>query len=119
VLTLPVTFTPTTWGAATASLSFTTDAGTPALDLHGLGTQPGVGADPRSLTFGQVRTGAAKELAKNIVNTGTPPVTITGVSPPTGPFTSTKLPVVGTMLPASGSVVVPVTYTPVCRIRHG
>ncbi len=112
-LSLPVTFAPTTWGAATASLSFTTDAGTTALDLHGQGTRPGLGADPSSLSFGEVRTGAAKELGVNIVNTGTASVTITGATAPTAPFTTTGLPTPGTVLPPTGSVVVPVAYTPV------
>jgi len=114
-----VTFTPTTWGAATAILTFTTDAGTTALDLHGQGTQPGLGADPSSLSFGEVRTGAAKELGVNIVNTGTAPVTITGATAPTGPFTTTGLPPAGTVLPPSGSVVVPVSYTPVNGTANG
>jgi len=118
-LSLPVTFTPTTWGAATASLSFTTDAGTAALDLHGLGTQPGLGADPSSLSFGAVRTGAAKQLGVSIVNTGTQPVTITGAAAPAGPFTATGLPATGTVLPASGSVVVPVSYTPLTGTPSG
>jgi hypothetical protein len=111
-LTVPVTFTPSTWGGATASLTFKTDAGDTALDLHGQGTQPGLGADPSTLDFGQVRTGAAKELGVNILNTGTTPATITGVTSPTGSFSSLNLPVAGTVLEAGASTVVTVVYEP-------
>jgi hypothetical protein len=118
-LTVPVTFTPSTWGGATASLTFKTDAGDTALDLHGRGTRPGLGAEPSMLDFGQVRTGAAKELGVNIVNTGTTPVTITGVTPPTGSFSAINLPVAGTVLEAGASLVVPVTYEPLLGSETG
>jgi outer membrane protein assembly factor BamB len=112
-LSVPVSYTPSTWGSATASLTFHTDAGDTALDLHGLGTQPGLGASPSTLDFGQVRTGAAKELGVNIVNTGTTPETITGVTLSTGPFSASNVPADGTVLQPGTSVPIPVTYTPV------
>ncbi|TVT17109.1 choice-of-anchor D domain-containing protein, partial [Amycolatopsis rhizosphaerae] len=111
-LDVPVSFTPATWGAATGTLTFATDAGSTALDLHGLGTQSGLGATPASLDFGQVRTGAAKELGVNILNTGTTAETITGVTAPTGSFAATTLPAVGTVIDAGASVTVPISYTP-------
>ena len=45
-LAVPVRFTPTATGGATGSLTFTTDSGTVAFDLHGTGTQAGLGATP-------------------------------------------------------------------------
>ncbi|GDY29684.1 choice-of-anchor D domain-containing protein [Gandjariella thermophila] len=111
-LDVSVGYTPSTWGAATATLSFTTDAGTVGVDLHGNGTQPGLGASPATLDFGEVRTGAAKELGVSIVNTGTQPETITGATAPSAPFTVTNLPSAGTVLPPGNSTVVTVTYTP-------
>jgi hypothetical protein len=118
-LTVPVTFTPSTWGGTTASLTFSTDAGDTALDLHGTGTQPGLGATPASLNFGQVRTGAAKQLGVNIVNTGTTPETITGVTPPTGSFSASTIPANGTVLQPGTSVPISVTYTPVTGSQSG
>jgi hypothetical protein len=111
-LSVPVGYAPTTWGAATATLAFGTDAGTVGVDLHGNGTQPGLGATPAQLTFGQVRTGAAKSLGVTIVNTGTQPETVTGATPPSGPFTATNLPAAGTVLQPGASTVVTVTYAP-------
>jgi outer membrane protein assembly factor BamB len=111
-LSVPVSYTPSTWGASTGSLTFSTDAGSTAMDLHGQGTQPGLGATPTSLDFGQVRTGAVKELGVNILNTGTTAETITGVTAPTGSFTANNLPASGTSLAAGASLTIPLTYTP-------
>ncbi|MFD2414760.1 choice-of-anchor D domain-containing protein [Amycolatopsis pigmentata] len=118
-LAVPVSYTPTTWGASTGSLTFTTSAGTVAMDLHGQGTQPGLGATPSSLDFGQVRTGVAKELGVNILNTGTGSETITGVTAPTGSFSATSLPAAGTVLAAGASLTIPVTYTPTAGTDAG
>ncbi|WP_166459704.1 choice-of-anchor D domain-containing protein [Amycolatopsis pithecellobii] len=111
-LSVPISYTPTTWGASTGSLTFRTNVGDTALDLHGQGTQPGLGATPPSLDFGQVRTGAAKELSVNILNTGTTAETISDVTVPTGSFTADNLPASGTVLAAGASVTIPVTYEP-------
>ncbi|WP_191334840.1 choice-of-anchor D domain-containing protein [Amycolatopsis acidiphila] len=111
-LTVPISYTPSAWGASTGSLTFSTNVGTTAMDLHGQGTQPGLGATPTSLDFGQVRTGAAKELGVNIINTGTTAETITAVTAPGGPFSADQLPTAGTVLAAGASTTVPVTYTP-------
>ncbi|WP_051367976.1 choice-of-anchor D domain-containing protein [Hamadaea tsunoensis] len=111
-LAVPVRFSPTAPGGATASLSFATDAGTVAFDLHGTGTQTGLGATPASLAFGTVPTGARKTISVSIVNTGTSAVTITGSTPPTGPFTATGFPANGSTLAAGASVAVSVTYAP-------
>jgi hypothetical protein len=111
-LSVPVTFTPTTTGGATGSLSFTTDGGTVALDLHGTGTKAGLGSTPSSLDFGTVPTGAHKTISVSIVNTGTSAVTITGSTPPAAPFTASGFPANGSTIAAGASVSVAVTYTP-------
>lgn len=118
-LSVPVTYTPSTWGGTTGSLTFDTSAGSASLDLHGSGTQPGLGASPPSLDFGQVRTGAAKELSVNIVNTGTTPETISGVTGPSGSFTAKNLPSAGTVIQAGSSVTVSVTYQPTSGTETG
>jgi outer membrane protein assembly factor BamB len=111
-LSVPISYTPTTWGASTGSLTFSTNVGSTAMDLHGQGTQPGLGSTPASLDFGQVRTGAAKELGVNILNTGTTSETITGVTTPGGSFVADNVPAAGTALAAGASLTIPVTYTP-------
>ncbi|WP_432839202.1 choice-of-anchor D domain-containing protein [Dactylosporangium sp. CA-092794] len=111
-LAVPVRFTPTAAGGATGSLSFTTDAGTVALDLHGTGTQAGLGATPAALSFGTVPTGASKTIGVSITNTGTSAVTITGSTAPAAPFSATGFPAGGTTIAAGASVSVTVKYAP-------
>ena len=111
-LSVPVRFTPTATGGATGSLSFTTDTGNVAMDLHGTGTQTGLGATPSTLAFGTVPTGAHKTIGVSIVNTGTSAVTITGSTAPAAPFTATGFPANGSTIAAGASVSVSVTYTP-------
>jgi hypothetical protein len=111
-LSVPVRFTPTVAGGATGSLSFATDSGVVALDLHGTGTRPGLGATPATLAFGTVPTGAHKTISVSIVNTGTSAVTISGFTAPGAPFTATGFPAAGSTIAAGASVAVSVTYTP-------
>jgi F5/8 type C domain/Abnormal spindle-like microcephaly-assoc'd, ASPM-SPD-2-Hydin len=111
-LLVPVRFTPTATGGATGTLSFTTDSGTVPFDLHGTGTQAGLGATPSSLAFGTVPTGAHKTISVSIVNTGTAAVTITGTTAPAAPFAAVGFPANGATIAAGGSVAVSVTYTP-------
>jgi hypothetical protein len=120
-LGVPVSYKPTTWGSATGDLTFTTGEGTTAFGLHGTGTQPGLGATPATLDYGQVRTGASEELSVNILNIGTTTETITGVTPPsaTGPFAATNLPAAGTTLAPGASLVISVAYTPTTGADNG
>ncbi len=111
-LSVPVRFTPTATGGATGSLSFVTDTGNVALDLHGNGTQTGLGATPSTLAFDTVPTGAHNTIGVSIVNTGTSSVTITGSTAPSAPFTATGFPANGSTLAPGASVSVSVTYTP-------
>ncbi|QWF78968.1 choice-of-anchor D domain-containing protein [Amycolatopsis sp. CA-230715] len=118
-LSVPVTFRPGAWGGATGGLAFDTDAGPAAIDLHGRGTQPGLGGNPTALDFGKVRTGSARQLGVNIVNTGTAPETITGVAAPSGAFGVANLPPAGTVLQPGASLPVPVTFRPVAGTKIG
>ena len=86
-----------------------------AFDLHGTGTQTGLGATPSALAFGDRADGANKTLSVSIANTGTSAVTITGSTPPAAPFTATGFPANGSTLAAGASVSVSVTYTPTRR----
>jgi hypothetical protein len=111
-LSVPVRFTPTVTGGATGSLSFVTNAGTVALDLHGTGTRAGLGATPSALSFGTVPTGANKTVGVSITNTGTTAVTVTGSTGPAAPFSATGFPANGSTIAPGASVSVAVKYTP-------
>ncbi|WP_322752363.1 choice-of-anchor D domain-containing protein [Frankia sp. Cas3] len=111
-LSVPVTFTPTAPVATDVSLTFTTDTGLASIDLRGIGTQAGLGADPPSLAFDRLSTGGSSALSVNIVNTGTAATTITGATLPGDPFAVSGLPAPGTTIPAGGSVTASVTFAP-------
>jgi Bacterial lectin/Bacterial Ig domain/Abnormal spindle-like microcephaly-assoc'd, ASPM-SPD-2-Hydin/PQQ-like domain len=112
-LVVPVTFAPGSPGAATATLTLVTSAGPAAADLHGVGTQPGLGAGPAALDFGTVPTHSSSMLTVSVTNTGTTPETLSAVTAPRGSFTAVNLPVAGSVVPAGESFAVSVTYTPV------
>ncbi|MGN6242227.1 MAG: Ig-like domain-containing protein [Motilibacteraceae bacterium] len=117
-LAVPVTVKPTAPGAVSGTLTLTTDAGTGSTvttDLHAQATQPGLAASPASADFGTVPTGTSSTLSVSIVNTGTTDETVTAVSAPGAPFTA-SLPEAGTVIPAQGSVAVPVTYAPTAAV---
>ncbi|MDQ1726084.1 MAG: hypothetical protein QOK14_129, partial [Frankiaceae bacterium] len=111
-LAVPVSFRPTAPGGAAGSLTFSTDNGNVAVDLHGNGTQAGLGATPSSLDFGTTPTASSKSLNVNITNTGTSAVTISSSTPPAAPFAASGFPANGSTLAAGASVSVTVTYAP-------
>jgi hypothetical protein len=115
-LDVPVSFSPSAAGGATATLSFAVTVGSAGsnigLDLHGTGTKPGFGASPPSLSFGELATGASETLSVSITNTGTAPETVAGNTAPAAPFTATGLPAMGAQLAPGASVSVSVTYAP-------
>jgi hypothetical protein len=110
-LSVPVTFAPTTAGAAMGTLSVTTDSGTVAVDMSGTGAQAGFTAAP-TLAFGTVPIGVTKTLSVSFTNSGTTAETVSAVTAPTGAFTATGLPAIGTSVSPGVSIAVPVTYTP-------
>lgn len=112
-LDVPVTFTPTTTGGVNGTLTANlSDGQRLVFALHGVGTRPGLGAAPDALRFGEIPTGSSSTLNLQITNTGTAAETIDSVTPPSGPFAASGLPAAGTVLPAGGSFVASVTYTP-------
>ena len=111
-LSTPVTYSPTTTGGTTGTLTYTTDVGTLGQSLRGTGTRAGLAASPSTLDFGTVGTGTTRSLSVDIVNTGDTATTITAVTPPSTPFTATGLPAAGTSVPAGGSVSIGIRYDP-------
>ncbi|MBU6378578.1 MAG: choice-of-anchor D domain-containing protein, partial [Gammaproteobacteria bacterium] len=81
--TVSVTFTPTSTGAKSASLSIAhSAAGNPSsVSLAGTGTAPIIGVSPTTLNFGSQRTSVASAAQKiTVTNTGTANLTVSGVS---------------------------------------
>ncbi|MFB7452767.1 choice-of-anchor D domain-containing protein [Streptomyces sp. NPDC056194] len=110
--TVQVSFSPTSPGPDTSSLTFATDLGDSALGLTGYGTRPGLLATPAALDYGTVATTTRKTLGVTFTNTGTADETISSVSPPSSPFTVSDPPAAGTVVPPRQSVTVQVAYAP-------
>ncbi|MEU1476853.1 choice-of-anchor D domain-containing protein [Streptomyces sp. NPDC005760] len=112
-LDVPITFAPTTTGGISGTLTANLSDGQKLVfALHGVGTRPGLGAAPAALDFGEVPTGSTSTLNLQVTNTGTEPETIDSVDSPDGVFSTSGLPGAGTVVPAGGSFVLSVTYTP-------
>ena len=111
-MTVPVTFSPTTWGAETAELTATTNVGNFEFGLNGTGTQPGLGATPASLAWGTRAVGSSETLTVGVTNTGTSTETFSGVTGPSVPFTASGLPSVGDTLAPGASTTISATYAP-------
>ncbi|MFI0509272.1 choice-of-anchor D domain-containing protein [Streptomyces sp. WSLK1-5] len=112
-LDVPITFAPTSTGGISGTLTANlSDGQRLVFALHGVGTRPGLGAAPAAMDFGEVPTGSTSTLNLQITNTGTAPETIDAIGSPTGAFSASGLPNAGTVVPAGGSFVVSVTYTP-------
>ncbi|MFD7371149.1 Ig-like domain-containing protein [Streptomyces mirabilis] len=112
-LDVPITFAPTATGGINGTLTANLSDGQKLVfALHGVGTRPGLGAAPAALDFGEVPTGSTSTLNLQITNTGTEPETIDSVDSPGGAFSASGLPSAGTVVPAGGSFVLSVTYTP-------
>ena len=80
--TLSVTFAPQAAGAASGTVTITSNGSNPTLTiaLSGTGTSPGaLGANPGSLSFGNVTVGSKQSLSEKITNTGGSDVTISQV----------------------------------------
>ncbi|MEX0172651.1 choice-of-anchor D domain-containing protein [Streptomyces sp. LMG1-1-1.1] len=116
--TAQVTFSPTSPGADTSALTFSTNVGDSALGLTGYGTRPGLLASPGSLDFQTVPTTSRKALGVTFTNTGTTDETISSVSLPSSPFTAVDPPVAGTVVRPRQSVTVQVTYAPTVAGEH-
>jgi hypothetical protein len=109
---IPVSFTPGAAGAASGTVTVTTNVGTVSFSATGKGTKPGLGASPPNLVFNDQPAGLARTQNIQVTNTGTSAETITGTSTPAAPFTVTGLPALGAQIPPGGSFIASVTYAP-------
>jgi hypothetical protein len=104
-----VVFSPTTSGAATGSISITSNGSNPNLSipLSGTGVTPGaLTANPTSLAFGSVQVGNSTNLSETLTNTGGSTVTISQAK-----LTGAVVSVSGLTLPLTLTANQSVTFT--------
>ncbi|HTA23122.1 MAG TPA: DUF6519 domain-containing protein [Terriglobales bacterium] len=87
--TINVTFTPTALGTRAGAISITAGGQTFTVTLTGTGVAPALSASPSSLNFGLQLSGttSAPQIV-TLTNTGTAPVTITGIASTDTEFTT-------------------------------
>jgi len=108
-----VLFSPTASGAASGSVSITSNGSNPTLSipLSGTGVTPGaLGANPTSLAFGSVQVGNSTSLSETLTNTGGSSVTISQVSSSAAAFSISGLTLPVTLTP-NQSVTFTATFT--------
>ena len=112
--TFTVTFAPQTAGAATGTVTITSDGANPSLTmaLSGTGVTPGaLGSSPTSLGFGSVTVGKNQTISETITNTGGTSDTISQVTVTGTGFTLSGITPPVTV-PANQSVSFSVIFTP-------
>jgi hypothetical protein len=108
-----VTFTPSTPGAVSASLTVTDNASDSPerVSLTGTGVAPIVSFSPPSVSFGNQNVGTPSSAQQvTLSNTGTAPLTISGIATTQTNFSQTNS--CGTGLAAGASCPINVTFTP-------
>ncbi|MGX7680573.1 ricin-type beta-trefoil lectin domain protein [Jatrophihabitans sp. DSM 45814] len=113
ILKVPLSFTPAVADAANGLLSIATAAvGSVEVDVHGVGTAPGLAADPGAISFGQVAIGSAVQAGVSLRNTGTTPVEVLNTSTPAAPFSLAGLPPNHTVIAAGAAITFTATVQP-------
>jgi hypothetical protein len=111
-VSIPVTFSPTTAGAASGIVNIVTDAGSVGFSVTGTGVKSGLSAAPSSVDFTGQPTGVPNSSSVQFTNTGTSSETITAATAPAAPFSVTGVPAAGTVIAPGGSFIESVTYNP-------
>jgi hypothetical protein len=109
-----VLFAPPASGAATGSISITSNGSNPNLSipLSGTGVTPGtLSANPTSLSFGSVQVGNSSSKSETVTNTGGSTVTISQANVPVAVFSVSGL-TLPTTLSSNQSVTFTVTFAP-------
>ena len=84
--TLAYTFSPTVSGPASQNLTVTSDVGNGAIALSGIGGVGVVGVLSATIDFGGQLVGSNSQLALTILNSGSGPLQVTGITTTTAPF---------------------------------
>jgi MYXO-CTERM domain-containing protein len=113
-VSIPVVFRPTTEGAIVGTLRITTDGGSFAIPLSGVGESaaPMLTMTPAVLMFSPVIMGSVSTETVTITNVSAAPMTLTAITPPAAPFSVTGLPDVGAVLAAGDSFIATISYAP-------
>jgi MYXO-CTERM domain-containing protein len=111
---IPVVFRPGAVGAIVGTLHITTDRGSFAIPLSGVGQSaaPMLATSPQVLTFAPIILGGVSTETVTITNVSDAPLTLTGVTPPAPPFSLDGLPAAGAVLDAGASIVATISYAP-------
>lgn len=112
---LTVTFTPTTTGAASGSVTITSNASDPSLvvTLSGTGAtaQPQLSVSPPTISFGNVAVGATGSQSVTLSNTGTAALTISAASASGAGFSANGLSLPATVNPGQNTTLT-ATFAP-------
>ena len=84
--TLAYTFSPTVSGPASQNLTVTSDVGNGAIALSGIGGVGVVGVLSATIDFGGQLVGSNSQLALTILNSGSGPLQVTGITAAIAPF---------------------------------
>jgi MYXO-CTERM domain-containing protein len=111
---LPVVFRPTSEGPSVGTLSITTDDGTFAIPLTGVGQSPvpKLEMSPSVVTFAALVVGSIAFETVTITNVSAETMTLSGVTPPASPFSVSGLPAAGVVLIPGDSLIATITYAP-------
>ncbi|MGA8677388.1 MAG: choice-of-anchor D domain-containing protein [Candidatus Acidiferrales bacterium] len=113
--TFTVSFSPTSAGSASGSLSITSSASstptTIALSGTGVAATQLLGASPTSLSFGNVNDGSSSTLSVTLTNNGNANVTIASVAPVGAGFSTNGLSA-GTALTPNQSATLNIVFAP-------
>jgi hypothetical protein len=114
-VTLPVTFTPKTAGAAGGALRLTVAGQSDTvLSLTGSGqlNGPSLTASTRGVSFGGIPPGQQSTQSVAFANNGSQPLTISAVTSPPPPYSTTGAPPPGAVLQPGAQVLVTVGFAP-------
>jgi hypothetical protein len=111
---LPVTFSPSTYGITGGVLSVATNVGTYQVGLTGTGLSATalLTVSPSTISYEGTPDGSSTTQDAVFTNEGSTTLTITGEALPPAPFVVAGLPPDGTELAPGGSVSVSVTFSP-------
>ena len=111
---LPVTFTPTTYGIIGGVLTVSTSAGTYEVGLDGTGLNASalLTVAPTTISYEGTATGSSVTEDAVFTNQGSKSLSLTGVTQPATPFAVGGLPADGAILAPGASVSVSCTFSP-------
>jgi hypothetical protein len=114
-MTVPVTFTPTTSGTLTGSVTVTTaGARQEVIALTAVGEQsgPSLAATSSSVSFAGAPPGGKSTATVGLFNNGSAPVTISSTSLPSAPFATSGAPSAGQVIQPGATVTVSFAFSP-------